>query len=103
MSLANKLLLFGLVCMVLSVLIGVDRLAIAMAQIQMQGPIFVPVPHNMTHHQSLANESQTSQQPPRLTAEQSANALSKKLDKMNELLANISSELHVLISNSRAR
>jgi hypothetical protein len=61
MSLAKKLLLFGLVCMVLSVLVGVDRLAIVMAQIQMEGPIFVPVPHNVTHHQLLANLSQTSQ------------------------------------------
>ncbi len=102
MSLGNKLLLFGLVFMVLSILVAVDRLAIVMAQIQMQGPIFVPLPHNITHHQSLANQSQTSQQPPRLTTELNAYVLGKKLDKMNELLANISAELHVLISNSHA-
>jgi hypothetical protein len=102
MSLANKLLFLGLVYMVLSVLVGVDRLAIVMAQIQMEGPIFVPVPHNVTHHQLLANQNQTSQQPIRLTTEQSAKVLGKKLDKMNELLANISAELRVLISNSRA-
>jgi hypothetical protein len=104
MSLIKKLLLFGLVCMVLSVLVGVDRLAVVIAQIQMESPIFVPVQHNVTHHQLLANQSQSSQQPPlRLTTEQSANVLSKKLDKMNELLANISAELRVLISNNHVR
>jgi hypothetical protein len=102
MSFANKLFFFGLVCMALSVLVGVDRLAIVMAQIQMQNPIFVPVPHNVKHHQLLANQNQTSQQPIRLTTEQSAKLLGKKLDKMNELLANISAELRVLISNGRS-
>jgi hypothetical protein len=104
MSFTKKLLLFGLACMVLSVLVGIeDRLAIVMAQVQMEGPIFVPVPHNVTHHQLLANQSQTSQQPLRLTPEQSDKVLGKKLDKMNELLANISAELRVLISNNHAR
>jgi hypothetical protein len=70
MSLTKKILLFGLDCMVLSVLVGVDRLAIVVAQIQMEGPIFVPVPHNVKHHQLLANQSQTLQQPLRLTTEQ---------------------------------
>jgi hypothetical protein len=82
---------------------GMDRLGLVVAQIQMQGQIFVPVPHNVTtHFQSLANHNQTPQQPLRLTTEQSASILGKKLDKMNELLANISSELRVLISTSRA-
>lgn len=103
MSFANKLLLFGLVSMVLSVLVGVDRLGLVVAQMQMEGPIFVPVPHNLTHHQSLSNHNQTPQQPLRLTTEQSASILGKKLDKMNGLLANISSQLRVLISTSRAR
>lgn len=94
--------------MVLSILTGVDRYAIAMAQTQMGGPIFVPVPHIITHNQSLANQnqgqSQTSQQQqPLLTPEQSAKFLGKKLDKMNELLSNITAELHVLLSNSHAR
>ena len=89
--------------MVLSVLVVVDRLGLVLGQIQTQGPIFVPVPHNVTHHQSLTNQNQTSQQPLRLTTEQSASILGKKLDKMNELLANISSELRALISTSRAR
>jgi|SRR5689334_9956889 hypothetical protein len=102
MSLANKLLLFGLACMVLSVLVGVDRLRLVVGQIQMEGPIFVPVPHNVTHQQSLANQNQTPHLPLRLTTEQSASILGKKLDKMNELLANISSELRVLISTSHA-
>lgn len=88
---------------VLSVLVGVDRLGLVVAQIQMQGQIFVPVPHNVTtHFQPLANHNQTPQQPLRLTTEQSASILGKKLDKTNELLANISSELRVLISTSRA-
>lgn len=85
MNLANKLLVFGLVCMVLSVLMGVDKLGLVVGQIQMEGQIFVPVPHNVTtHYQSLANHNQTPQQPLRLTTEQSASILGKKLDKMNE-------------------
>lgn len=66
----------------------------------MEGPIFVPVPHNVTHQQLLANQNQTPHLPLRLTTEQGASILGKKLDKMNELLANISSELRVLISTS---
>jgi hypothetical protein len=60
------------------------------------------VPHNVTHQQSLANQNQTPHLPLRLTTEQSASILGKKLDKMNELLANISTELRVLISTSHA-
>lgn len=91
--------------MILSVVMfggGLTRLV--MAQNQMEGPIFVPVPHAVTHNQSLPNQGQTSQQQqPLLTPEQSAKFLGKKLDKMNELLANITAELHILLSNSRAR